>query len=117
MTVTDPQLDHYIIYHCHFELGKLYAARGDFAKAGKNFDIVMSGKLSPFGHKTSADASRQDRRGQIVPESTGQILVRGSSATQDTRSAAKTAGEGKGHPVSGRVEDIHTCIYIGLDGI
>jgi hypothetical protein len=75
VTVTDPQLDHYIIYHCHFELGKLYAARGDFAKAGKNFDIVMSGKLCPFGPKTSADASRQDRRGQIVPESTGQILA------------------------------------------
>jgi hypothetical protein len=40
------QLDHYIIYHCHFELGKLYAARGDDTNARKNFETVMSGELA-----------------------------------------------------------------------
>jgi hypothetical protein len=62
VTVTDPQLDHYIIYHCHFELGKLYAARGDFAKAGKNFDIVMSGKLRNDHAETNADEQVKSQR-------------------------------------------------------
>lgn len=44
----DVQLDHYIIYHCHFELGKLYARRGDIPKAKHNFEVVMSGKSVCF---------------------------------------------------------------------
>jgi hypothetical protein len=40
---TDAQLDHYILYHNHFELGKLYARRGDTANAQKQFDHVMNG--------------------------------------------------------------------------
>jgi len=38
-------LDHYIVYHCHYELGRLYAWRGNHAEARKNFDVVMSGEL------------------------------------------------------------------------
>lgn len=40
----DVQLDHYIVYHCHYELGRLYARRGDKTNAKQNFDIVMSGQ-------------------------------------------------------------------------
>jgi hypothetical protein len=52
----DYQLDHYIIYHCHFELGKLYAARGNYVEAKKNFDIVMSG-MSPLSHDPLSSTS------------------------------------------------------------
>ena len=45
------QLDHYIIYHCHYELGRLYAQRGSFAEAKKNFDVIMSG-TSARDHET-----------------------------------------------------------------
>lgn len=38
------QLDHYIVYHCHFELGKLYSQRGENKSAYKHFDVVMTGE-------------------------------------------------------------------------
>ncbi|ORX39801.1 hypothetical protein BD324DRAFT_615036 [Kockovaella imperatae] len=40
------RLDHYILYHCHYELGRLYARRGDKVNARKNFDAVMNNKLA-----------------------------------------------------------------------
>ena len=40
------QLDHYILYHCHYELGRLYARRGDKIKARYNFDVVMHGEAA-----------------------------------------------------------------------
>jgi hypothetical protein len=46
------QLDHYISYHCHFELGKLYGLKGDAKAANKHFDIVMSGE-APSDHAST----------------------------------------------------------------
>ncbi|ORY33728.1 hypothetical protein BCR39DRAFT_518906 [Naematelia encephala] len=54
------QLDHYILYHCHYELGRLYARRGDVKQARVNFDAVMSGKLlevNPHEKKASGKYS------------------------------------------------------------
>ncbi|KAL7422267.1 hypothetical protein Q5752_002913 [Cryptotrichosporon argae] len=49
------RLDHYIAYHCHYELGRLYARRGDKERARINFDVVLSGKLpEPNPHHTKA---------------------------------------------------------------
>ncbi|WRT67062.1 uncharacterized protein IL334_004028 [Kwoniella shivajii] len=39
------QLDHHIIFHCYYELGRLYARRGDDEQAKYHFEVVMAGKL------------------------------------------------------------------------
>ncbi|WVF72267.1 hypothetical protein IAT40_007079 [Kwoniella sp. CBS 6097] len=39
------QLDHYILFHNYYELGRLYARRGDDEQAKECFEVVMSGKL------------------------------------------------------------------------
>lgn len=39
------ELDHYIVYHNHYEFGRFFARRGDAANAKAQFDIVASGKL------------------------------------------------------------------------
>ncbi|WVW83205.1 hypothetical protein I302_105223 [Kwoniella bestiolae CBS 10118] len=41
----DVQLDHYILFHCYYELGRLYARRGDDEQAKFHFEVVMAGKL------------------------------------------------------------------------
>ncbi|WWD01496.1 hypothetical protein V866_008440 [Kwoniella sp. B9012] len=41
----DVQLDHYILFHCYYELGRLYARRGDDEQAKYHFEVVMAGKL------------------------------------------------------------------------
>ncbi|THG96567.1 hypothetical protein EW145_g7756 [Phellinidium pouzarii] len=38
------ELDHYIVYHAHYELGRLYICMGDNEKARKHLDLVISGK-------------------------------------------------------------------------
>lgn len=38
-------LDHYILFHNHYELGRLYARRGDATNAMVNFNVVMHNKL------------------------------------------------------------------------
>ncbi|KII86100.1 hypothetical protein PLICRDRAFT_56563 [Plicaturopsis crispa FD-325 SS-3] len=38
------KLDHYIIYHAHYELGRLYACMGKDVKAREHFDLVLSGR-------------------------------------------------------------------------
>ncbi|KAI0255620.1 hypothetical protein BJV78DRAFT_1177213 [Lactifluus subvellereus] len=38
------QLDHYIVYHSHFEYGRLLACMGDKEGARTQFDLVLSGK-------------------------------------------------------------------------
>ncbi len=40
----------------NFELGKLYAKRGDEAQARKNFEIVMSGQYAPATRPAGANA-------------------------------------------------------------
>lgn len=39
------ELDHYILFHNHYEFGRFFARRGDTANAKAQFDIVASGKL------------------------------------------------------------------------
>ncbi|KAH9177211.1 hypothetical protein EDB89DRAFT_1934988 [Lactarius sanguifluus] len=38
------ELDHYIVYHAHFEYGRLLAGMGDKDAARTQFDLVLSGK-------------------------------------------------------------------------
>lgn len=40
----DVQLDHWILFHCYYELGRLYARRGDDDQAKYHFEVVMSGE-------------------------------------------------------------------------
>jgi len=37
-------LDHHLVYHAHYELGRLRANQGDRAESRKHFDLVLSGK-------------------------------------------------------------------------
>ncbi|KAL1413482.1 hypothetical protein Q8F55_001256 [Vanrija albida] len=39
------RLDHWMLFHNHYELGRLYAKRGDKKNARINFDVVINNKL------------------------------------------------------------------------
>ncbi|WWD15847.1 hypothetical protein CI109_100271 [Kwoniella shandongensis] len=41
----DVQLDHYILFHNYYELGRLYARRGDDEQAKRCFEVIMTSKL------------------------------------------------------------------------
>ncbi|KAJ7059603.1 hypothetical protein C8F01DRAFT_1026260 [Mycena amicta] len=48
------ELDHHLVYHSHYEYGRLMACLGDEAEARKQFDLVLSGKyleVGPSGRK------------------------------------------------------------------
>ncbi|KAJ7200812.1 hypothetical protein GGX14DRAFT_466162 [Mycena pura] len=48
------ELDHHLVYHAHYEYGRLMACLGDEAEARKQFDLVLSGKyleVGPSGRK------------------------------------------------------------------
>ncbi|THU87395.1 hypothetical protein K435DRAFT_782464 [Dendrothele bispora CBS 962.96] len=48
------ELDHFLVYNAHYELGRLYACRGDTTAAKMHFDLVLSGKyleVGPSGKK------------------------------------------------------------------
>ncbi|KAJ7106703.1 hypothetical protein C8R44DRAFT_805709 [Mycena epipterygia] len=48
------ELDHHLVYHSHYELGRLLACLDDEAAARKHFDLVASGKyleVGPSGKK------------------------------------------------------------------
>ncbi|KAJ7861298.1 hypothetical protein B0H13DRAFT_2237305 [Mycena leptocephala] len=48
------ELDHHMVYHAHYELGRLTACLGDEAEAKRHFDLVLSGKdleVGPSGRK------------------------------------------------------------------
>ncbi|KAJ7747850.1 hypothetical protein B0H16DRAFT_1554834 [Mycena metata] len=48
------ELDHHIVYHAHYELGRLVACLDDQAGARTQFDLVLSGKyleVGPSGRK------------------------------------------------------------------
>ncbi|KAK7451747.1 hypothetical protein VKT23_012426 [Stygiomarasmius scandens] len=48
------ELDHYLVYNAHYELGRLYACRGNTDTAKMHFDLVLSGKyleVGPSGKK------------------------------------------------------------------
>ena len=38
------ELDHYITYHAHYELGRLYVCFGNLVKAREHLKLVASGK-------------------------------------------------------------------------
>ncbi len=42
--LTSSQLDHWIVYHAHFELGRLYSQMGNNTKAKHHLQLVLSGK-------------------------------------------------------------------------
>lgn len=44
------KLDHYILFHSHYEFGRLYARRGDAVNAQAQFDVVMNNKLPVPNH-------------------------------------------------------------------
>ncbi|KAH0580181.1 hypothetical protein H2248_001704 [Termitomyces sp. 'cryptogamus'] len=43
------ELDHYIVYHAHYEYGRLLACQGDFVGAKREFELVLSGKPLEVG--------------------------------------------------------------------
>ncbi|KAJ7613414.1 hypothetical protein FB45DRAFT_938308 [Roridomyces roridus] len=48
------ELDHHIVYHAHYELGRLLACLGDEAEARRHLELVLSGKyleVGPSGRK------------------------------------------------------------------
>ncbi|KAF8070007.1 hypothetical protein FPV67DRAFT_1753952 [Lyophyllum atratum] len=48
------ELDHHLVYHAHFELGRLLACKGDVEGAKVEFELVISGKpleVGPSGRK------------------------------------------------------------------
>ncbi|KAJ7094900.1 hypothetical protein C8R43DRAFT_907997 [Mycena crocata] len=48
------ELDHHLVYHAHYELGRLMACLGDATEAKRHFDLVLSGKyleVGPSGRK------------------------------------------------------------------
>ncbi|KAJ7258217.1 hypothetical protein C8J57DRAFT_1451098 [Mycena rebaudengoi] len=48
------ELDHHLVYHAHYELGRLLACLGDVDSAKRHFDLVVSGKyleVGPSGRK------------------------------------------------------------------
>ncbi|KAJ7659454.1 hypothetical protein B0H17DRAFT_1171824 [Mycena rosella] len=48
------ELDHHLVYHAHYELGRVLACTGDVEGARKHFDLVLSGKyleVGPSGRK------------------------------------------------------------------
>ncbi|WWC61209.1 uncharacterized protein I303_103789 [Kwoniella dejecticola CBS 10117] len=56
----DVEFDHYILFHCYYELGRLYARRGDHEQAKFHLEVVMAGKLpdhNPYMAKASGKYS------------------------------------------------------------
>lgn len=44
------QLDHWLVFHTHFELGRLFSQMGDNAKAKHHLQLLMSGKGMEVSH-------------------------------------------------------------------
>jgi len=45
------ELDHHLVYHSHYELGRLLSREGDDEGARKQFDLVLSGKALEVNKK------------------------------------------------------------------
>ncbi|KAG7096514.1 hypothetical protein E1B28_003943 [Marasmius oreades] len=48
------ELDHHLVYHAHYELGRLLVCQGDIEGGKKHFDMIISGKyleVGPSGRK------------------------------------------------------------------
>ena len=37
-------LDHWLIYHAHYEMGSIYQRKEDWARAAGHYEVVMSGQ-------------------------------------------------------------------------
>ncbi|KAJ7743912.1 hypothetical protein DFH07DRAFT_869858 [Mycena maculata] len=50
------ELDHHLVYHAHYELGRLLACMGNEPEARRHFELVLSGKyleVGPSGRKNA----------------------------------------------------------------
>ncbi|KAK4705315.1 tetratricopeptide repeat protein 39, partial [Phenoliferia sp. Uapishka_3] len=52
--------DHHVVWFCHYELGRLYESKGDYAKAREEFELVMSGKMEGGKPKGKGKVSLQN---------------------------------------------------------
>ncbi|OXG93214.1 hypothetical protein C345_00850 [Cryptococcus neoformans A2-102-5] len=62
----DVQLDHWILFHCYYELGRLYARRGDDDQAKYHFEVVMSGKLPDHNAYMAKAAGKYSLEGALL---------------------------------------------------
>ncbi|WVQ78032.1 hypothetical protein IAT38_000113 [Cryptococcus sp. DSM 104549] len=85
----DVQLDHYILFHCYYEMGRLYARRGDDEQAKYHFEVVMSGKLpdhNPYMAKAAGKYSLE-----------GALLLKTHAGLSAVKEREKESGHGHGH--------------------
>ncbi|KAI5118785.1 hypothetical protein M0805_005015 [Coniferiporia weirii] len=66
------ELDHYILYHAHYELGRLCLCTGDAEGARRNLDLILSGK--------PLEADSSSRKGKYSMQS--QLMMRASAALE-----------------------------------
>ncbi|KAM0755093.1 hypothetical protein T439DRAFT_309959 [Meredithblackwellia eburnea MCA 4105] len=52
--------DNHLVWFTHYELGRLYEAKGEWAKAKEQFEMVMSGKMEGGRGKTKGKVSLQN---------------------------------------------------------
>ncbi len=73
-------MDHFIVYHCHYELGRLYARRGETSQAKKNFDVVMSGvfQLKMFVAFLMIDQGKLLEVNQLEKKAQGKYSLEGA---------------------------------------
>ncbi|WVO12808.1 hypothetical protein L204_100416 [Cryptococcus depauperatus] len=64
--IPDVQLDHWILFHCHYELGRLYTQRKDYTKAKQYFEVVVSGKLPVDNHYMAKTAGKYSLEGALM---------------------------------------------------
>ncbi|ODO03402.1 hypothetical protein L198_02249 [Cryptococcus wingfieldii CBS 7118] len=62
----DVQLDHWILFHCYYELGRLYAQRGNDELAKHQFEIVMSGKIPDHNPYMAKAAGKYSLEGALL---------------------------------------------------
>jgi len=59
------RLDHWVLYHNHYELGRLYAKRGDLVNAKINFEVVTNTKLPQPNLHTGKNAGKYSLEGAL----------------------------------------------------
>jgi hypothetical protein len=93
------RLDHHLAYHNHYELGRLYAKRGDVANARLNFEVVMNNKLPQPNLHSGTKAGKYSLEGalQIKTHSAMQGLKEGGS-----KGSVKSGKSGNGNGKSAK---------------
>ncbi|TDL14779.1 hypothetical protein BD410DRAFT_796945 [Rickenella mellea] len=64
-------LDHYLIYHTHYEIGRLHACLGNQAKAREHLELVLSGK--PLEADPSARKGKYSMQTDLVMRATASL--------------------------------------------